>query len=291
MSQFDVYTYQFAPLVSDPAENPALFDDQPSAEEIMASKQSVFQSLFAEDAGLEFNIGGEIFRHQILLNYNGIIAMRLANNRQLVQEENFQVRRLINQPSCLIVIDNRGGCQSIAIQKNPTAFSQTKRVVNILQTTFNAYLLQHFLSVDIRRRLEENSFWQIVDRCPEGVKSVRFEFSYPNLPRVSDNIHQMFTELAKEFGANSKYEINAIQGQRLILDRDNEMLKGLIKASCDSGHGISVLPNGSGQRWHSTSTGSGTGVTTELDPEWFESDQRLFDDRYEKLAQEMNQFK
>ena len=164
-----------------------------------------------------------------------------------------------------------------------------KRIARLVQATFNAYLMQHFLSVDIRRRLEEKTFWQIVDRCSEGVKSVRFEFSYPNLPRVSDNIHQMFTELAKEFGANSKYEINAIQGQSLILDRDNEMLKGLIKASCDSGHGISVLPNGSGQRWHSTCTG--TGVTTELDPEWFERDQRLFDDRYEKIAQEMNLFK
>ena len=199
------------------------------------------------------------------------------------------VKRLVNQPSSLIIIDNRGNCQSIAIQKNPTAFSSTRQIASILQTTFNDQLRPRFLSIEIRRRLEENSFWHIVDQYPEGIKSIRFEFSYPNLPRVSDNVKELFSEMAKEFGASSKYEINAIQGQRLILNRDNDFLAGLIKASSESGHEIKILPVGTGMRWHSTGTGSG--VCTEMNPDWFSTDDRIFDDRYEIIAQEMNQFK
>ena len=288
MLQFDIYTYQFAPLVSDLPSDPVLFNDLPSGKEVMAVKQEVFQNLFTEDTGLVFQVGDVIYHHQILLNYNGILVLRLANNKQLVQEENFQVRKLVNQPSSLIIIDNRGNCQTIAIQKNPTAFSRTNQIASILQTTFNTLLKQHFLLIEIRRRLEQNSFWQIVDRYPEGIKSIRFEFSYPNLPRVSDNVHEMFTEMAKEFGANSKYELNAIQGQRLNLNRDNSFLNGLIKASSDSGHEVKILPIG-GTQWQSTGTESG--ITTEMSPNLFEGDQKLFDDSYETIAQKMNPFK
>ena len=288
MLQFDIYTYQFTPLVGDTSADPALFNDLPSAEDVMGGKQKVFQNLFTADAGLVFQDSHQIYHHQLLLNYNGILVMRIANNKQIVQEENFEVRRLVNQPSSLIVIDNRGNCQSIAIQKNPTAFSTTKQVANILQTTFNTLLQPHFLSIEIRRRLEQNTFWQIVDRYPEGIKSIRFEFSYPNLPRVSDNVHELFTEMAKEFGADSKYELNAIQGQRLNLNRDNSFLNGLIKASSDSGHEIKMLPYG-GTQWQSTGTDSG--ITTEMNPDLFEGDQRLFDDSYEQIAQKMNPFK
>lgn len=288
MLQFDIYTYQFTPLVGDPSADPALFNDLPSAEEVMAGKQIVFQNLFNDDVDLVFQVGDQIFRHQKLLNCNGITVLRLANNKQLVQEENFLVRRLVNQPSSLIVIDNRGNCQNIAIQKNPTAFSSTRQVAAILQTTFNSLLNPHFLSVEIRRRLEQNSFWQIVDRYPEGIKSIRFEFSYPNLPRVSDNVHALFTEMAKEFGANSKYELNAIQGQRLNLSRDNSFLNGLIKASSDSGHEVKILPFG-GTQWQSTGTESG--ISTEMSPDLFDGGQRLFDDSFEKITQKMNPFK
>ena len=288
MLQFDIYTYQFAPLVSDLPSDPVLFNDLPSGKEVMAVKQEVFQNLFTEDTGLVFQVGDVIYHHQILLNYNGILVLRLANNKQLVQEENFQVKKLVNQPSSLIIIDNRGNCQTIAIQKNPTAFSRTSQIASILQTTFNTLLKQRFLLIEIRRRLEQNSFWQIVDRYPEGIKSIRFEFSYPNLPRVSDNVHEMFTEMAKEFGANSKYELNAIQGQRLNLNRDNSFLNGLIKASSDSGHEVKILPIG-GTQWQSTGTESG--ITTEMSPNLFEGDQKLFDDSYETIAQKMNPFK
>lgn len=94
--------------------------------------------------------------------------------------------------------------------------------------------------------------------------------------------------MAKEFGANSKYELNAIQGQRLNLSRDNSFLNGLIKASSDSGHEIKMLPFG-GAQWQSTGTDSG--VTTEMSPTLFEGDHQLFDDSYEMIAQIMNPFK
>ena len=144
--------------------------------------------------------------------------------------------------------------------------------------------------MDIRRRLEEKSFWQLVGHYPQGIKAVRFGISYPNLPRVSNNVRDLFNDMAKEFGANSKYEIDAIEGQSLRLNESNEYLRDLVHASSDSGHDIMIQPIGSGKRWISSGTNSRVVVEVSdrlLDP----ADGELFDDRFERIAQIMNRFK
>ena len=42
MLRFDIYTYQFAPLVDDAMNYPTLFEDLPTREKVMASKKIEF---------------------------------------------------------------------------------------------------------------------------------------------------------------------------------------------------------------------------------------------------------
>lgn len=291
MSSFVVYTYQFAPKVKDLEQYSELFPDKNiSPEIIMEGKQKTFQSLFDDDSTFTFTVGNETFRHQILLNSGGIIMLRIANNKKIRHEENFVVKSIDDQPSCIVIIDNRKDCQSIAIQDKRSSFSSTDQIAGIMKKSFNSVLWRSLLVVDIRRRLEEKSFWRLVNHYPEGIKAVRFGISYPNLPRVSDSVRELFNDMAKEFGANSKYEIDAIEGQSLKLNESNEYLRGLVHAASESGHDIMVQPLGSGRRW--ISTGTTSKVVVDVADHLFEpAEGKLFDDRFERIARIMNKFK
>lgn len=292
MAKFVIYTYQFAPLFSDLQTQDSLFDEVivPAKDEIMYTKQKVFTDLFKTEDAIEFRVGEEVFRHRLLLNYNGIIAFRIANNKVVWYEENFKVQSMPDQPSCLVLIDNRENCQNIAIQKLTHSFASTDRVARILNLAFNEHLKKHYLTMEIRRRYEEKTFWNLVDKYPDGIKGIKFSFSYPNLPRVSDNVGELFVELGKQFNASSKFELNAIEGQALNLDNNDSRLKSLVKSAGDSGLPIKVLPVQKGARW--ISTGSSSCITTEIaESSFIHEEGDIFDDRYESLAEIMNEFK
>lgn len=291
MASFKIYTYQFSPLVAECSElGGSLFNDSVlTAQIVMENKQKTFQDLFNKESSFMFSIGNQVFRHQILLNYNGIILMRIANNKVIRQEADFQIHELMNQPSCLVIIDNRGNCQTIAIQNLSSAFDKPDRVARIMQQAFNASLKPSGLTMDIRARIEEATFWKIIDSHPDGFKSIKFDIPYPNLPRVADNVDELLKEVCKELGANTKFEINAIQGQTLNLEKTSSLLNNLIKGASISGHPIKLLPAKARARWISTETGST--VWSEISDEILSSDQKLFDDRYEQIAQEMNKYK
>lgn len=291
MSSFIIYTYQFAPIVEYIEQSADLFPETTlTVESVMKYKQQTFQSLFDDDSTFTFTVGNETFNHQILLNKDGLIVLKIANNKKIRHEENFVVKSIEDQPSCVVLIDNRLDCQSIAIQEKRTSFSSTDQVARIMKNAFNSVLWRKCLTVDILRRLEEKSFWQLVGRYPDGIKSVRFGLSYPNLPRVSDSVRDMFNELSREFGANSKYEIDAIDGHTLNLDKDSEFLKGLVSASCGSGQGIKIRPAGSGKRW--VPLGADSHISVDVPDELFDPvDGKLFDDRFERIAEIMNKFK
>ena len=291
MSTFVLYTYQFAPKIKYLEQYSELFPDKDvSPDRIMSKKQEAFQSLFDNNSTFTFTVGDETYNHQILLNSGGIIILKIANNKKIRHEENFVVKSIDDQPSSIVIIDNRKDCQSIAIQDRRSSFSSTNQIAGIMEMSFNSVLWRNLLVVDIRRRLEEKSFWQLLGRYPQGIKAVRFGISYPNLPRVSDNVRDLFNEMAKEFGANSKYEIDAIEGQSLRLNEGNKYLRDLVHASSESGHDIMIQPLGSGNRWFSTGTNSK--VVVDVSDNLFEpAEGKLFDDRFERIAQIMNRFK
>ena len=291
MAKYVLYTYQFAPLNSNSEEYPTLFENQDSFNPglVMKTKLEVFSNLLKKDSKLQFLCSDQVYSHKILLNFNGIISLRIANNKRFIQEQDFVLKEIPNHPSCMVIIDNRENFQTIAIEKN-SSFSSPDTVAKIMMVSFNAFLHPYRLHIDIRHRIEEGSFWQLVDRYPEGIKRIRFSFAYPNLPRVSDNVGEVFKELAKQFNANTQFELSAIEGQTLILDKDNKQLESMIKASSDSGLPIKVLPVRGKSGWVSSGTGSHI-TTTFPDSIGAASEDELFNNQYEFLAEEMKKLK
>ena len=142
MAKYVLYTYQFAPLNSNSEEYPTLFENQDSFNPglVMKTKLEVFSNLLKKDSKLQFLCSDQVYSHKILLNFNGIISLRIANNKRFIQEQDFVLKEIPNHPSCMVIIDNRENFQTIAIEKN-SSFSSPDTVAKIMMVSFNAFLL------------------------------------------------------------------------------------------------------------------------------------------------------
>lgn len=238
MASYILYTYQFAPLSN---ESKNLFESLPTTIERMEKKQDYLQSILSDKLFKFKSVRDGIFEHQIRYESNGIVILKLANNKHLSLEENFKKKKNNYSPSCFIIIDNRKDIQHIAIEDDVTAFSSTDVVKNILEHSLRKALKAYGLTLSIKKEYQETEFWQLIDQYPKGASMVRFHFSYPNLPRVCDSINELISNQSKL--TNSKettFELKSSNTEQLYLSNENEQLNGLIDASAKSGNIITL---------------------------------------------------
>lgn len=245
MASFVVYTYQFAPLF---CKTETLFSDYyPNYDTIWEKKQDVFAGIFNDIVFRKRNI----YSHEMLLNENRIIVLRLANNRHIIQESSFVTKKLEHHPSCFIIIDNRTDVQNIFIEQKAYSFENTEVVAKILTTTFNSYLKTYNLSISINKRFVPKEFWQVIDREDRGVDMLRFSFLYPNLPRVQEKIDAIISSASgKIHSKKTIIEFNSGVNEALDVDKNNNDLQNLVKASSESGSIIKLKFKG--YRRHTT---------------------------------------
>lgn len=242
MASYIIYTYQFAPIINDGAN---LFQPTPDVGQRMKSKQTYLQGILL-DKNFKFNSKREgIFEHQLRYNSNGVIILKLANNKQLSLEENFKKKKHNYSPSCFVIIDNRQNVQHIAIEDDSTAFSTMDVVRNIMEYSLRKALKIYGLTISIKKEYQETEFWQLLEQYPKGVSMVRFHFSYPNLPRVSESISTLISNQSKITNSKSTtFELKSSDSEQLSLSNDNEELNGLVNASADSGNVITLKVKG-----------------------------------------------
>lgn len=240
MASFDVYTYQFAPIFGESA---SLFPEMyPDADTVWGNKQKVFGSIFES---IVFRKGGKDYRHDLIFNENEIIVFRLANNKHIVQEDSFVTKKLDHHPSCIVIIDNRKDVQNVFIEQKQFSFDDTETVSKILSTTFNAYLKSYNLAVEIKKRFVPQEFWTVVEKAENGIDMVRFSFLYPNLPRVQEKIDQILSSASgRMHSKKTTIEFNSGDNEILDIQKDNEDLQNLVKASSESGSIIKIKYKG-----------------------------------------------
>lgn len=89
---------------------------------------------------------GRTFHHRIhhLKSAPGIIIIQIANSIDTPMEINYEKTVVKNEPSCFVIIDNRQGMRTIAIQNRRKAFSTPKRVADILASNLSAALFSKY---------------------------------------------------------------------------------------------------------------------------------------------------
>lgn len=283
MASYIIYTYQFAPIINDGAN---LFQSTLDVGQRMESKQTYLQGILL-DKNFKFNSKREgIFEHQLRYNSNGVIILKLANNKQLSLEENFKKKKHNYSPSCFVIIDNRQDVQHIAIEDNSTAFSTTDVVRNIMECSLRKALKIYGLTISIKKEYQKTEFWRLLEHYPKGVSMVRFHFSYPNLPRVSESINTLISNQSKITNSKSTtFELKSSDSEQLSLSNDNEELNGLVNASADSGNVITLKVKGL-RRYIKTGDTTKKFEIDDLETQMQSDD--LFQSRFERIIKLLN---
>ena len=237
MARFIVYTYQFSPVKQFAVD---FFDEESKLlMDNFANKQSLLNDLFNSKTKFVFQSYRAKYDYQLLYNKGGVIIIKLANNRHIIQEDNFNPKKLPHNPSCFVIIDNRVNVQRIYIEEKTTAFVDTQQVAGILEYTFCALLKDSHLDVRIKREYDSSEFWQIMEEYDKKIKMLRFQYFYPNLPRVSEKIDETISKISGCIGSkDTVLEFNSGSDEVLDIRKDNTPIDNLVEASSLSGSPI-----------------------------------------------------
>lgn len=262
MATFNMYTYQFNPTISIPIGS--LFDEYFSQEQdkIMSKKNDVFEKVVLtaiEDS--EFYHRSRRLSAQLLFNKDNLIVFRIANKRKFILEKEFVESIETNEPSTLVLIYNDGDVQRMAIEQHRDAFPDTDIVAKIIQNAASRLLQSDQLNVVIRKEYCETEFWNFVRENPNQIQMIRFEFEYPNLPRLREHIGDVIKAAGKSISGDKATIQYEATNNGLNLEEGNQVLQQLNRASSEGGNPIIFRLRG--QRVH-YKTGETT-VTKEID--------------------------
>lgn len=240
MAKFNIYTYQFSPV---PLQTNLFEISRPSLRECMNNKHQIFtEVLNAENLRLTYR--NKVYPHRLLYANNDVYILQIANRKSVVLEQDFQRTSIDNAPSVFVIIDNSENGQRILIEDD-MAFSDTSVIQNILLSSFKCILATYGLVIRIEKEYDRSEFWNVVDAHPEAITMVRFQMMYPNLPRISQHIHDLLREASENVNShNTSLELKAEPGTTLVLSRDNDQLNDLNNASADSGCVTKLKING-----------------------------------------------
>ncbi|MAC94589.1 MAG: hypothetical protein CMC96_03710 [Flavobacteriales bacterium] len=248
LNKFDIFTYQLSP-VSRP--QLGLFDENLTREQLMERKNKLFHEVFKAEVSF--------YHRRFKLNYRiehidkEFILIRLANKKTVSIEKEFHRETFESEPSCLIAIYNKPEIQIMAIESDRTSFGTSFTVAKLLTRTLERELNRLNLRIAINPKYEEKEFWQLIDRFSGQIEKLRFEFEYPNLPRVNDTLSEELKQASRNLKSEkTKIEFDAAKNEVLDnLDEDNSELSDLVKASSEGAGPAKIKVKGY-RHWETT---------------------------------------
>lgn len=121
--------------------------------------------------------GSKVYKHRIYhLDANpNIVVMRLANDKDVPIEKNFEATVAKDEPSCFIIIDNRQGLRTIAIECRKKAFNTTEQVSKILENNLtHAIFHKHCYSLSIIPDFYPEDLFEAWTSLQQHVNAIRF---------------------------------------------------------------------------------------------------------------------
>jgi len=144
-------------------------------------RQQHLSALFAEDGSIEFRRGEEgaqrLYKHRVkhLECAPGIIVMRFANDIDIPVERDFEPAMAKDEPSCFVIIDNRDGMRSVAIQKRRKAFGNTRQVASILSEVIDGRLYaEHCYGLEILPDYYPEDLFKVWEQKQQTAQALRF---------------------------------------------------------------------------------------------------------------------
>ncbi|WP_018464374.1 hypothetical protein [Segatella paludivivens] len=246
MAKLQIFTYEFS-YINCP-EDRGLFKEleRVDVKESRLNKQKILDDYlhYMADEGVPFKKGKKEYKQIVVWQEDGIWDLRIANNKKQKIEHEFIKKKIPDNPSCAVFIDNRKDVQTIAIQKLTEAFYSPVALSKIMMETFNLYLAQRRLKITIAPRFDSHEFWKIVTNHPYKIKMVNFKFPFPNLPVISDLIGNIL-DTADDMNGAPRLSWEANDDEVLTPHEGKDLLNRCVKACAATGSEIKLkLTNG-----------------------------------------------
>lgn len=256
MADFILYSYQCHPMhIEVDANKPSIDSDydkkcNQDADEAMARHQELFNKIFTtpeirnfkKDDNLFFFHKGNYYGGKIVMNKDGIIMLRLQNSKFKEYELDYKMITLKEEPSCLIIIDNRFEQQRILIERNKNTF-QPKTIATILEKNIGAQLGKERVGIKIPLVYRKEKFWSIVKDYERGIKKITFDFPYPNMARPMDKLGANLKKFGVDIRGKVRVTATAQRKDFLVIAprEENEDLDEIVSYLSEVGAPVDVF--------------------------------------------------
>lgn len=258
MSTYSIFTYQFQ-RIKKGAEPTFEFDNQPSVsctDEDWELRQELFGRLFEgkdfNGEEVKFRRGDTLYIHEVLYNKLGIIVMKFANPKKR-RINNIQLREseIDDYPWCYVIWDNRAGIQRLLVERKASAWPNTKtrrgtkRVAELLAGNIDVWMAQKGMHFEVGDgpTYPRSTFWEVIDKHPEGFSRVHFSYPPLNLGRLlnlADNVDAIRYETGGGFDADLKAPKDGV----LTLLKENPQTASLVDLSSAGGFEVRAYTKG-----------------------------------------------
>ena len=255
MKDFVLFSYQCNPDHVEVDPTKTLLSDYEKqenqrADENMARHQELFQEFFEGEDEPNRKHGDQVFfvNHggyypaKIMMNQGGIIMLRLQKDKTHEYEVGYKMHSQKEQPSCMIIIDNRHEQQRVLIERSKDVFAPST-IARMMEVTIGKWMTQKY-RVGLRMPLvfKKDQFWNVIEEFQNGVKKLEFDFPYPNMARPMNKLGASL----KQFGValKGKVRITTTSQPRdfLVIDpkEKNEDLDEIVSYLYDVGSPVNV---------------------------------------------------
>ena len=180
-----------------------------------------------------------------------VTVLVICNERNHKYKEKMDELELVYHPGCRVIVDNRPGIAQIAIERSSSFDGKTETVRSLLQEAFCKLFDQYQLTVEIRAKKREGTFWEAVDeQCltyQDQITHVVYEFPDSDEVGPVDASQQTLDKpsLLKSLNAamnaaRGVYHAYSDKDKVIKLDRTREDIANMVSMCCYNGYNISV---------------------------------------------------
>ena len=252
MAVYSIYKYELSQI----SELEAMALCNESQETPLSLAQEVFDGIFCGVRPL--NITKENKEKVIIPLENEITCKRdrmtlllVCNEKDIKYTDKKDEKTLKTHPGCYVIIDNREGIAQMAIERSSSFQSDPDKVCLLLQQAINDKLAAYRLKIEIRGKVREATFWEVVNQQTvehkDRIKWIKFNFGVPEESAGIDATDEMkamisgYNRLGRAMGAEKgQYIYNASESGTLHIDQTQEDMAQVVHYCSTNAYDISV---------------------------------------------------
>lgn len=295
--------YALYKLIFSKSNQKALFDEEKNRKEIndaLKQLESILTSelLFIRKTRREEEDYDRL-DHSIEALREHVVLMMLKNNKKKRYMEGREERDLKYHPGCYIIFDLRQGVAQVAIERISAFDNEPDRVSKILTHTLNNALRPFGLSLEIRPKMREGKFWEVIDEqrnvFQDEVKSIVFEIPKKNTMGPTDKSYQ--ASFNQEQNANFKGLMAYVRKEKrckfawygddddpVKLDHLDEDVAVLVGFCCTNGYAMHVRFNNYGLYRFGDKIRAYEQLDDKIVTAFIHGQREMFDERYSLLT-------